>query len=165
MTTSATASAAFVVALTLVLDDSGNVDWTASEDSVRLAIESSANESREIREDVVKVLQKYPMEFINEDVVLDKVVSRRAQQKASSLRSRDEDYTADTFEFSLAETSAMRAKVSEFIAANKPAKDTDDDGSSLLISSRGRGGGLQLRGNATTILSKRKADKGPKKLD
>ena len=156
-------TASFAVSLALILDESGNVDWDASLEAVKETVDTAATESKTIREDVLKVLQKFPMEFINEDIVVDKVVARRGQQKASSLRATDETYTDDTFDYSLAELAEMRSKVSGFIAANKP-QENDNSNSSLLLSVRGRGGGVQLRSNASVILSKRESEKGSKKL-
>lgn len=162
MSTSTTAAVtSFLLSLNLHLDESGNVDWDKSEELVKAAVDSAALESKTVREDVLRVLNKFSGEFVNEGIVLDKCAQAAARRKAVAEQALDESYTADEHDYSPSELAEIRGKIQGFIDSNKP-QEGDTSASSLLMSVRGRNGGLQTRENGEAIVAKNEAKKNKK---
>ncbi len=120
---------------------------------IQAKVEEMARESRDDRDDVLAVLNRNSGDFVQEQILVSEVLKLRERRENVSRKNRD-DY-APHFEFSLQEMSAHSARLDKFLTANKPEKD-NDDGKSLLLSQRGRSGGIQTRRNAETIAAKRK---------
>lgn len=135
------------------VDDDGVIDWDASMPGIMAKVEEMAQATRDDRDDVLSVLNRNSGDFVQEQILVSEVLKLRERRENSSRKNRDED--AEQFEFSLAEMSAHSARLDKFLTANKPEKD-NDDGKSLLLSQRGRSGGIQTRSNAVVIAAKRK---------